>query len=93
MAEVARGRYEVTGHLGGPSAPALAIGGVAVRDDGRLVLLGLQGVNRIARLRSWAGWSARDVAGGMRTQAREVARRLPNPAKETIRGLLGRLRG
>jgi hypothetical protein len=87
-----RGRYEMTGHLGGPAAPALAVGTVAVRDDGKLLLVGLRGANRLARLDAWARWSVHEAADAVRTRAIDAARQLPSPAKDVLRVVHARLR-
>ncbi|HJP89410.1 MAG TPA: glycosyltransferase [Candidatus Limnocylindrales bacterium] len=90
--EVPRGRYELTGHVGGPVAPPLPVGAVSVRDDGQLLLVGLRGVNRLARFQAWAGWSMREAGDGARARVMSAARQLPVPVKDVIRGVYGRLR-
>ncbi|HET7182541.1 MAG TPA: hypothetical protein VFI15_09950, partial [Candidatus Limnocylindrales bacterium] len=89
---VPRGRYEITAHLGGPAAPAIAVGAASVREDGRFDLLGLRRVNRLTRLRTWASWSTRTAADSTRTRALNAVRRLPTPAKDVLRSMYGRLR-
>jgi hypothetical protein len=82
---IPRGRYELTAHVGGEEAPGLAAGTVLVRDDGRLVMIGVRGVSRVARVRSWVAWSARSTLETGRTRALATFRRMPAWAKDLIR--------
>jgi hypothetical protein len=87
------GRYELTAHVGSDDAPGLPVGAALVRDDGRMIILGIGRESRLARLRSWAGWAtstARRVGG---TGARTGYNRLPPPARDALRSALGRRRG
>lgn len=89
---IPRGRYELTAHLGGDEAPGLPVGAAVVRDDGRLALLGVRGMSRLAHLRSWLAWTVRSAGETTRTRALATFRRLPQPAKDLIRTAYGRLR-
>ena len=80
-----RGRYALTAHLGGRSAPALPIGTGHVRDDGRIAVVGLARESSASRLARWTAWIARRAA-------RAAFRRLPPSAKDPIRSLYGRIR-
>ena len=53
---IPRGRYELTAHLGSEDLPGLAVGAAHVRDDGRLVVLGIAREPLLNRLASWASW-------------------------------------
>jgi len=90
---IPRGRYQATAHVGGPGAPGLPVGSVAVRDEGRLEIQGVRGVNRLARAAMTAVWSARSIGVGTRSAGRAFVRRLPAPARDLVRGALGRVRG
>ena len=89
---VPRGRYELTCHLGDSSAPGLPMGAALVRDDGRLVMLGMPSVSAWARARALATWWARSAAGFGQSWARTAFRYLPTPARQAIRSAYGRLR-
>lgn len=90
---IPRGRYELLAHVGGEGSPSIAAGSVAVRDDGRLVALGLRGVSRVARAQALTSWFTRSAGDEMRTRALGVFWRMPQPAKDAIRTVYGRLRG
>jgi len=89
---IPRGRYVLTAHIGGEAAPGVSAGGVVVRDDGRFVVLGLQQVSQVLRVRSVAAWTARAAGRAMRGQAVAAYRRLPTWAKDVVRAGYGRLR-
>jgi poly(ribitol-phosphate) beta-N-acetylglucosaminyltransferase len=91
-ARIPRGRYELSAHVGGATAPGLAAGAVIVREDGRFVAVGLRGVPQLARLRAVAGWSIRSATTTMLLHAMSAYRRLPGRAREAIRSGYGRLR-
>lgn len=86
------GRYELTAHLGREDGPGLPAGAAIVRDDGRLILLGMRAVSRLTRARSVTSWSVRSAADGLRARAIAVFRRLPAWAKDRIRTAYGWLR-
>ncbi len=90
--QVPRGRYDLTAHLGGESAPGLAAGAVIVREDGRFAVVGLRGVSQPARVRALVGWSLREGARAARARAVAGYRRLPGRAREAIRSGYGRIR-
>ena len=90
--QIPRGRYALTAHLGGDGAPGLPMGAALVRDDGRLVILGMRGVSRLARARALATWSLRAASESGLIRAKAAFKRLPAPAKEVIRSAYGRLR-
>ena len=83
--QLPRGRYELSAHLGGPTAPGIPVGPGHVRDDGRMTVVGLHRESAAARLTQWSAWWARRAA-------RAAFRRLPQPAKEPIRSMYGRIR-
>lgn len=89
---IPRGRYELTGHLGGNDAPGLPMGAALVREDGRLVMLGMRGVSRLSHARALVMWWSRSAADAGQTRARAAYKRLPAPAKDVIRSAYGRLR-
>jgi poly(ribitol-phosphate) beta-N-acetylglucosaminyltransferase len=87
------GRYTLTAHVGTANSPGLPVGSVLVRDDGRLMMRGLQVVSPLERARSVASWSARAGAETVRWRAFATARRLPGWAKHLIRSSIRRTRG
>ena len=89
---IPRGRYELTGHLGGNGAPGLPMGAALVRDDGSLVMVGMHGVSRLSRARALARWWVRSAADAGQARARAAFKHLPTRAKDIIRSAYGRLR-
>lgn len=89
---IPRGRYELTAHVGGESAPGIAAGTVVVRDDGRMTAVDLRGVSRFARLRALSAWSTRSARERVRANSLAQFRRLPSWAKDPIRAAFGRSR-
>jgi len=90
---IPRGRYELTAHVGGADAPGLPLGAAVVRDDGRVVVLGVARESSTERFRSWMAWTVREAREGARRQAIAAYRRMPVRAKEFVRHSYGRLRG
>lgn len=92
-ARIPRGRYELTAHFGMDGSPGLSIGAAHARDDGRLVLLGIERESAFHRLGSWARWYeailAEATAGARATVraylVRPVRRRLRRRAKRRSR--------
>jgi poly(ribitol-phosphate) beta-N-acetylglucosaminyltransferase len=84
------GRYELTAYLGDPAAPGLPVGVAHVRADGRFAIVGLRRIGALARINAWAEWSVRASWRAARGRARAAYRRLPQSAKDAIRGRFGR---
>ena len=87
------GRYELTAHLGSADGPALAIGSAHVREDRRIVVLGIAREPVLTRLADWASWYAAIVREGTADLRASLRRRLLQPVRQAIRAAFDRARG
>jgi poly(ribitol-phosphate) beta-N-acetylglucosaminyltransferase len=86
------GRYELSAHVASADASGLPVGAGLIRDDGRIIILGLRRESIPTRVQAWFVWSIRSSVEGVRTRSLAAFRRMPPWAKDLVRSTYGRLR-